>query len=260
MGVVGLAASVVYLHNRAEEEQDSEAVFCLSATWRPHLVEGAIHLGLGTSVTGAPDQLGVGGQPLQIETWREQQPEGFDRACEALAGAQAMAQPGAGDSGGWSDILTFLNVVLPVVAVLLTLWLTLRLDAGGVRRLQAETLRSASLRFHQAAENYLRQRSGGSPGDPPPVDALYESRAELAAQLRQISALHQDWTYPIGLQRRLAGDLGGDLVGRPGPIIPEHGDEVLAALRSFADAVEHVALAHSSGGRRSPEMRDPVAA
>lgn len=260
IGLLSLAGVMaVYLDSRAEEEQAAEAVFCLSAERRPQLVEAAVNLGLGTRVDGAPERLGVDGRSWDIEEWRGRQPESFDRACTALADAQALAQPGGG-GGDSSALLTLLDALLPAAAgAWLTLALTARLDAGGVRRLQAETLRSASLRFRQAAENYLRLRSGLGPGDPPSVDALYERRAELAAQLGQVSALHPDWTVPTELQRRLSSDLGGDLVGRPGPITLEQARTCLATVLEFADEVERVALAHGGGGRRHPDMRTPVA-
>jgi hypothetical protein len=256
--VVLLAAGalIVVLWPRHAGMADSSVVYCLSADRRPQLRDAAVALGMGSPAPSSATDLVVGDRPVDLDRWRGQHPRDFEKACTALMAAVR----GPGQPGGGGDTSSLLASVVPLVAAvagaLLTWRATARRDAGGLLRQQAEALRSANLRFVQAAERYLRRRL--EPGDPPSPDELRERRSDLAAQVDQVAASHPAWTLPREVRQRLSTELADDLVGKPGPVTRALVDDRLAKLRDLSGSVERLALAHSRPGRRHLDMRTAI--
>jgi hypothetical protein len=113
-----------------------------------------------------------------------------------------------------------------------------------------ENLRSAGVRFVQAADAYLRQRTASGPVAPTALDAVQERRLELAAALGQVAAAHPDWTDLPELRRRLAAEMGGDFVGVAGQLSADTARQWAARVAALADEAERVAAAHEAGARR----------
>ena len=250
--LVAIGAALLWLSNRDSGDEtaarDARLVYCLSDEARPLLVDAAVNLGLGASVRGDPEKIAVGNEHLVLDHWRKRDAAAFDRACGALFAADGAGGGGGqgSSSGPWTGLL--LALIPTALGAGLTWLVTVWRDAVGIRRQQAEALRSAALRFVQTAEVYLRQRHE-MPGDPPDPAVLYERRAELDAQLGQLSAARSRWSAPARLRDMLRGPLGGDLVGQPGVVPAATVEARLQDLREFQEWTQRIALAHSQPGQ-----------
>jgi hypothetical protein len=239
---------------------DSSVVSCLSADRRPQLRDAAVALRMGSPAPSSATDLVVDHTPVDLDGWRGQQPRDFEKACSALmAAVREPGQPAGGGGGTPSSLWVSVVPLLGAVAGALLTWLaTARRDAGGLLRQQSETLRSAKLRFVQAAERYLRQREAGEPGEPPSPYEMYERRADLAAQVDQVAAAHPAWTRPREVLQRLSTQLADDLIGKPGPVTPDLVKERLKKLGELSGLVEGLAYAHSRPGRWHLDMHAAI--
>jgi hypothetical protein len=240
----------------AGDDDDSSLVLCLSAAERGHLVDAAAALGLGRRGSTV-DTLTDGGRDLTLEDWRSAHPTSFTRSCAALVKAKQLTLTGSTGGGGGSGTV-LLGLLSVVVGGLLGGFLTWRRDVGVRQRERAALLRDSAAAFTDAVAEYVRAwgDSAGRPSD----RELRASRADLAAQLRWMAALHPRWTSPGRLRDLLStGDLGPSLSrdweGRGGTEHTTRAERIEAELDRLRDSVDRMADAVEHPLERHPEMR-----
>lgn len=203
-----LAGSLALLTGCSATPSDVALVYCTAPDREAGTVEAAVSLGLA-GADSLQDKILVDGRTYTFSEWRDQRPDDFARACDALAG---QTIPAAGPNALVTQIVAALiSLATLAVGVAATWFTTSRRDEINRRKLQAAALHDASRAFVTAVRDYCdaRLRGGDTPG-PPPVAGVRHARDDLAAQLTRTEALQPAWTQPAELRDRLAGKVLGD--------------------------------------------------
>ncbi|MEO3813821.1 hypothetical protein ABGB17_32900 [Sphaerisporangium sp. B11E5] len=171
----------------ADDDADLRAVYCLSAAHREQVVEAAVNLRLGAAVHGEPGSLKVGRWTYPLRAWRDQHPDDFGRACDALLATVPQLvtdeKPGA--------LPPFVELLLPVLAGALLTLAVQRVDAAVTRRQASrDALLQAAGHFRRAAHEYVTAwiDNPRTPGDAVSARA-FELQVELAKH--KVSGRHR---------------------------------------------------------------------
>ncbi|GAB3469270.1 hypothetical protein GCM10027436_85900 [Actinophytocola sediminis] len=206
--IAGWLAAIGWLVRPAfvtsQDTRDARDVFCLQPTERGALADAAVALGVARSGSAA-DQILVGDASVPILRWRDQWPDDFVAACDALSAVRGKSTvPGEGVN----------TVVLPLFSVVLTSALAFAATRWQHRatRGQADAgeLRAAVTAYGHAANALLDSRLS-FPADEPTTD-LDAARATLVGRLNGIVGRKQAWTAVREVLTKLRdGELGTSL-------------------------------------------------
>ncbi|WP_320065975.1 hypothetical protein [Micromonospora sp. RTGN7] len=249
-GLLGLVAGgLAYRQATAGPTVDDGArIYCLSAEHRAGLAEAAVALDLaepGPSADLLTWRTGLG----DVEQWRDDRRADFDRACLGLLAATRQGGSSGGGSSPWSTVAP--SLVLAVASAVLAAWFSRRQATTGVRRAEADSLRTAGREYRRATEALLRELEQARPGLPPDDGEVRKWRLELVGRLNAVADARRGWELP----RRLSDALDEEPVGPravPGGRDPQRRAEWIGgqrdALRQLATEVEQVAQAVQHSG------------
>ncbi|WBB77391.1 hypothetical protein O7606_13920 [Micromonospora sp. WMMD882] len=200
--LVGLVVVVVVALRRGGDVNDAATVWCLADTRRPELVAAARDLTVVTPASTV-DKVGWPGGSGDLAGWRAARGADFARTCRALIGAQQQGKAG-GDQSPWSTFAP--SLALAVASAVLAAWFSRRLATAGVRRTEADGLRTAVRAYRVAAERLLRDLEQPRPGIAPTDGEAQDRRLELATRLNGVAAGRRRWALPRRLSERLDED------------------------------------------------------
>jgi hypothetical protein len=267
-GVVAVAAFLTVLllrdNGNAAEQQNAQTIYCLSPQQRSDFLEASANLKVGDPVPGESAQVLVGKRTLALRDWPTDRAAGddFRRACAAFADA-TKGPAAAAPAGGGNTVVTFLLALLTaLVPVGLTSWLgyrtAARKDADALRQSRTDALRTAALRFTQAAEAYLRLRASSADSGAELLATMHERRLELAAALAPVIAAVPGWERPRILRTRLESELRSDVVGRVGKIDQQLADRIRANVDGLTTEAEAVAAEYADVGAPPGKIAVPA--
>ncbi|MFI0792936.1 hypothetical protein ACH4OY_09580 [Micromonospora rubida] len=243
--VVGLA---YWQATAGPKVDDGARIYCLSAEHRAGLAEAAVALDLaepGPSADRLTWRTGLG----DVEQWRAARRADFDRACLGLLAAGRQGGSPGGNSSPWSTVAP--SLVLAAASAVLAAWFSGRQATAGVRRAEADSLRTAGREYRRAAAALLHELEQARPGLPPDDDEVRKWQLELVNRLNAVADARRGWELP----RRLSAALDQNPVGSravPAGRDPERRAEWFGgqrdALSQLATEVEQVAQAVQHSG------------
>jgi hypothetical protein len=217
----------LFFRERAQASGDAAVVFCLAPARSGDIIAAAEALEVAQGV-GA-DRVRAGGRSMDLPTWRDERPDDFGRACDALAGAQRAAGPGL-----FATILPFLTGLVGAAAAFFAATWRDRVARG---RLLADDLRTKYGDFHRALETFLSTPAAVRQSAP-----VKEARAEVLTQLSRLRALHPRWRAVSWARTELAekADLGPEATAGWTGVDRSREKDMRAALEEMQETVARV--------------------
>lgn len=144
--------------------------------------------------------------PAELRAWAVRNRKDFDRACDALIGAQTVSREKKGSSVWVSAAKVFGPLLLGALLTLFTTEWRASVDRG---RKEGLELRRLGREFLAAATDYAeRRRTAGQPS----VQPLHDTARELALRLEEIKARRPWWRTLSPVLAALALDKLDDAV------------------------------------------------
>lgn len=200
-----------------QAERDGKLVRCLSDSARQQVVTVAVTLELAQA-SGVADQVMVDQRQLTLDEWRKDDPDAFDRACEAyLAASDTATTSGSSGSGGFGELgATVLTTVLALLVAALTAvvggMVTVWVGGRDRRRVLARELRSTVQEFQRAgkafADGFLTEETK------PTLKELFDARLTTDGKLQEVEATHPGWRVVVAIRAELErAPLDDNLIG-----------------------------------------------